>query len=93
VNIAFFDNSINQAHRVSIQEFDIANPTKMISRIDAVKCTYDTTSRNWIVENVLKRFFSSEENRLPISADDINRFKFHPDDLASKQQSRRNEFR
>ncbi len=87
VNIAYFDNSQNQAHRVSIQEFDVSDPTKMISRIDATKMTYDSTSRNWIAENGTKRFFSSHKeaaayfNQLTLS--DLN---FHPDDLASKQQ-------
>lgn len=87
VNIAYFDNSQNQALRVSIQEFDVSDPTVMISRVDAVKMTYDTTSRKWIAENGVKRFFSSEKesaeyfNQLTFS--DLN---FHPDDLASKQQ-------
>lgn len=87
VNIAFFDNSINQAHRVSIQEFDLSDPTQMISRIDAVKMTYDTTSQNWIVENGARRFFNSDKesasyfNQMTLT--DLN---FHPEDLASKQQ-------
>jgi len=87
VNIAYFDNTQNQAHRVSIQEFDIANPTVMISRVDANTMTYDSTTRNWVVEYGAKRFFSSSKesasyfNQLTIS--DLN---FHPEDLASKQQ-------
>jgi lipopolysaccharide export system permease protein len=87
VNIAYFDNTQNQAHRVSIQEFDIANPTVMISRVDANTMTYDSTARNWVVEYGAKRFFSSSKesasyfNQLTIS--DLN---FHPEDLASKQQ-------
>jgi lipopolysaccharide export system permease protein len=87
VNIAYFDNSQNQAHRVSIQEFDATDPTKMISRVDAIKMTFDTTSRKWIAENGVKRFFSGEKesaeyfNQLTFS--DLN---FHPDELSSKQQ-------
>lgn len=87
VNIAYFDNSQNQAHRVSIQEFDVSNPTMMTSRIDAAKMTYDTTSGNWIAENGIKRFFSINKesadyfNQLTLS--DLN---FQPEDLASKQQ-------
>lgn len=87
VNIAYFDNSMNQAHRVSIQEFDVADPTKMVSRIDATKMTYDSTTGNWIAENAAKRFFSSDRESAEyfnsITLTDIN---FHPDDLASKQQ-------
>lgn len=87
INIAFFDNSQNQAHRVSIQEFDVTDPTKMISRIDAVKMTYDTTSQTWIVENGAQRFFTNDRESAnyfnQITLRDLN---FHPDDLASKQQ-------
>lgn len=87
VNISFFDNSQKQAHRVSIQEFDITDPTKMISRLDAMKMTYDTTSNNWVAENGSERFFNSEKetasyfNRLTITS-----LSFKPDELASKQQ-------
>ncbi len=87
VNIAFFDNSQNEAHRVSIQEFDVADPTRMISRIDAIKMTYDSTSKSWSAENTSKRFFSREKetaeyfNRITIP--DLN---FSPEELASKQQ-------
>jgi lipopolysaccharide export system permease protein len=87
VNIAFFDNSQNQAHRISIQEFDVADPTKMISRVDAAKMTFDTTSRKWFAENGVKRFFNTDKE----SAEYFNQLtfaelNFHPDDLASKQQ-------
>lgn len=87
INIAYFDNSQNQAHRVGIQEFDIADPTIMISRIDAAKMTYDTTSGNWVAENGVRRFFSAEKE----SADYFNQLtftdlNFRSQDLASKQQ-------
>lgn len=87
VNIAFFDNSQNQAHRVSIQEFDAADLTKMIYRIDANKITYDTVMQKWTAENGVRRFFSSDKesaiffNTLTIA--DVN---FKPDELSSKQQ-------
>ena len=87
VNIAFFDNSQNQAHRISIQEFDVADPTKMISRVDAAKMTFDTTSLKWFAENGVKRFFNPERESAEyfnqLTFPDLN---FHPDDLASKQQ-------
>lgn len=87
VNIAYFDNTQNQAHRVSIQEFDIANPTVMISRVDANTMTYDSTTRNWVVENGAKRFFSiSKESASYFNQLTISDLNFHPEDLASKQQ-------
>ena len=87
VNIAYFDNTQNQAHRVSIQEFDIANPTVMISRVDANTMTYDSTTRNWVVEYGAKRFFSiSKESASYFNQLTISDLNFHPEDLASKQQ-------
>lgn len=87
VNIAYFDESQNQAYRLSIQEFDLNDPTKMISRIDAAKITYDSTAKSWTGENGVRRFFSSERevsnyfNSMTFS--DLN---FQPKDLMSKQQ-------
>jgi len=87
INIAYFDNSQNQAHRISIQEFDVADPTKMISRVDAAKMTYDSTHKSWAAENGVKRYFTSDKEAATyftrLTLTDLN---FRPDDLASKQQ-------
>ncbi len=87
VNIAFFDNSQNQAHRVSIQEFDAADLTKMIYRIDASKITYDTVTQKWTAENGVKRFFSSDkESAIFFNTMTLTDVNFMPDELRSKQQ-------
>ena len=87
VNISFFDNSSNQAVRVSLQEFQPDNPTKMVSRIDASKMTYDTISKNWIARNGVKRIFL--ENGEHTSYFDTLRLRylsFTPKELDTKQQ-------
>ena len=87
VNISFFDNLSNQAVRVSLQEFEPDNPTKMVSRIDATRMTYDTTSKNWTARNGVKRIFL--ENGEQTSYFDTLRLRylgFTPKELDSKQQ-------
>jgi lipopolysaccharide export system permease protein len=87
VNISFFDNLSNQAVRVSLQEFEPDNPTKMVSRIDATRMTCDTTSKNWTARNGVKRIFL--ENGEQTSYFDTLRLRylgFTPKELDSKQQ-------
>ena len=87
VNISFFDNSSNQAVRVSLQEFQPNDPTKMVSRIDATKMIYDTLSKNWVARNGVKRVFL--ENGEQTSYFDTLRLSylgFTPKELDSKQQ-------
>ncbi len=87
VNIAFFDNSENQANRVSIQEFEKYDLTHMISRIDAVRMVYDSLSHMWIAYNGVKRTFNQKvESAKYFSKLDMNYLRFQPSDLTTKQQ-------
>lgn len=87
ISISFFDSYANQANQVSIQEFNPDNLTEMISRIDAVKMTFDSTTGNWIASNGVKRIFSNSGQ----AADYFDTLKiqylnFSPADLLSKQR-------
>jgi len=87
VSITFFDESRNQAHRVSIQEFNINNPTEMIVRIDANSLLYDSLKRNWIANNGVERFFSTTGQKAKFfDKMEINDLQFKPIDLSIKQQ-------
>jgi len=87
VNIAFFDNSDNQANRVSIQEFDKNDLTHMISRIDVARMVYDTLSHTWIAYNGVKRIFNRKvESAEYFSKLKLNYLGFKPSDLTSKHQ-------
>jgi len=87
VNISFFDVTSNQANRTSFQEFDITDLTKMISRIDAARMIYDSTTGSWIVKDGVKRFFNDSGQTAEyfdtLRLDDLN---FSPSDLLTKQQ-------
>jgi lipopolysaccharide export system permease protein len=87
VNIAFFDNSENQANRVSIQEFDKNDLTHMTSRLDAMKMVYDTLSQKWIAYKVVERTFNQKSESVKyFSKLNLNYLSFKPSDLAAKQQ-------
>jgi lipopolysaccharide export system permease protein len=87
VNISFFDNTSNQAVRVSLQEFQPNDPTKMVSRIDAARMTYDTLSRTWLARNGTKRIFiENGENTTYFDTLRLNYLGFTPNELDTKQQ-------
>ncbi len=94
VNISYFDESRNQANRVSIQNFDNHNITKMISRIDAARMIYDSTNNDWIAYNGVQRTFdlrdgkagSTEQEVIYFDKKEIKNLNFTPLELAKKQQ-------
>ncbi len=87
VSISFFDNSRNQAVRISIEEFDKNDPTKMVSRIDAASMVYDTSANIWVAHNGIQRtFFNNSQTASYFNSLKINYLNFKPEDLSSKQQ-------
>ena len=91
VDISFFDGTRNQAVRVSIEEFDKNDPTRMVSRIDAADMVYDTASHIWIAHNGIKRIFQSETQSADyFSTMNLNSLNFTPSDLSDKQQKPEN---
>jgi lipopolysaccharide export system permease protein len=87
VNISYFDNSNNQANRVSLQEFDKNNLTKMVSRIDAVRMVYDSLSNRWTAKNGVKRIFLNNSQKAEFfETMTLSNLNFSPDDLSIKQQ-------
>jgi lipopolysaccharide export system permease protein len=87
INISFFDATTDQANRISLQDFDASNLTKMVSRVDAANMTYDSTTGNWIAKNGVERFFSDSGQTAEffdtLKLADLN---FSPHDLLTKQQ-------
>ena len=86
VTIDYFNTHDKRANRISIQEFNTANLTEMVHRIDAKKMVYDSTSHNWIAQKGVERFFFA-------GRDSINKFdkllisdlNFKPEDVIKKQ--------
>ena len=87
VNISFFDKSRNTAMRVSIENFDKNNLTKMTSRIDAANLVYDTVTHIWTAHNGVHRFFTGDsEKAVFFRALKVKSLNFTPAELLTKQQ-------
>lgn len=87
VNIAYFDDGRNQANRVSIQNFRKDDPTKMTSRIDAVRMVYDSSGHSWTAYNGIARTFYADSQKADyFNKRKITNLNFTPIDLAKKQQ-------
>ena len=87
VSISYFDSNLNWANRVSIQDFNEADLTKMIGRIDAQKLEYDSLSGVWIAKDGVKRVFSdATETAEYFDILKLSNLHFQPFDLSKKQQ-------
>ena len=87
VSISFFDDSKDEASRVSIQDFDKNDLTKMISRIDARVMDFDSLTHSWIAINGVKRTFRGDsENADYFDSLKLDYLNFTPSDLSTKQQ-------
>ena len=87
ISISFFDDSRNQANRISIQEFADDNPTKMTTRIDAANMIFDTLKNDWVAHNGVKRKFTDrKESAEYFSTMTLDNLNFTNKDLINKQQ-------
>jgi lipopolysaccharide export system permease protein len=87
ISISFFDNSNNNANRVSIQDFNDNDLTEMTSRIDAQNLKYDSLSGEWIAINgVLRSFFGRKQSASFFDSLQVADLHFKPDDLLKKQR-------
>ncbi len=87
VSIVSYSVKIDQANRVSIQEFDENNINKMISRIDAERMKYDTLKNYWQMINGVKRTFTdSTESAEYFNALSVDYLNFAPADVIKKQR-------
>ena len=87
VNISYFDNSMLQANRVSIQGFDKNDITKMDYRIDAARMNYDTLNQTWIAKNGIERVFHGNRQTAEYFKNmELDSLNFTPSELLTKQQ-------
>jgi lipopolysaccharide export system permease protein len=87
VSIGFFDPVTNTASRVSIQEFNTEDITKMISRIDVPRLNYDTLNHTWTAINGVERFFYEDKQQANyFDTLKISYLNFRPKDLTKKQR-------
>jgi lipopolysaccharide export system permease protein len=86
VSIGSFNLMIRQANRVSIQEFNPINPTEMVSRLDAIKMKFDTTSNTWkMYKGTSRTFTAGKEGLEDFSVLELDYLNFTPDEVVKKQ--------
>jgi lipopolysaccharide export system permease protein len=87
VTITYFNVKVGRANRISIQEFDPTDITKMISRIDARSMSYDSTSQNWILKDGAKRYFFGLKDTISVFKTlEIDYLSFSPTEVIEKQK-------
>jgi lipopolysaccharide export system permease protein len=58
VSLEYYDENQRSARRVSLQEFDSADPTKLVRRWDAASMRWDPAREEWMMLKGVKREFS-----------------------------------
>jgi lipopolysaccharide export system permease protein len=87
VTINYYDVSMGQANQVSIQEFDPKDKTKIISRSDALRMSYDSTASVWKLYSGSTRYFYESSERLEkFLVKDYPSLQFKPEDVIKKQR-------
>lgn len=86
VTLASYNVHTERANIISIQEYDLLDITRMLSRIDAQKMRYDTTNHSWIMSNGIKRtFLDTTQITQKFDEMEIKDLHFKPDDIIKKQ--------
>ncbi len=87
LSLGYYDDTRKTATRVSIQEFNSADLTQMVGRVDANSMTWDTTARQWILYNGTQRWFKDGAEQLQeFQSRPAGRLNFNADDLKKKQE-------
>lgn len=85
IAIGYFDNDVDIAHQVSIQDFSDTNRTVVVDRFDALRMVWNPTSKTWSLENGMRRVFDGQkEFAESFGSFPIGRLHFVPDDVEKK---------
>ncbi|MEW6196264.1 MAG: LptF/LptG family permease [Bacteroidota bacterium] len=87
VSIFTYDVHNEVARKISVQEFNKKDKTKLISRIDALQMKYEPKTNAWLLTQGIKRTFSdSNETAEKFSFLEIKGMNFKPEDVIKKQR-------
>jgi lipopolysaccharide export system permease protein len=87
LSLGYFEDTRNLASRVSIQDFNTADPTVMLERVDAATMTWDTSASRWVLHDGIRRWFGQGKERLEVfQTDSPGPLHFNPEDLVKKQE-------
>ncbi len=86
VTISRYNVATEQAHVISIQDFNPNDFTQMISRIDAKKMLYNDSSASWTLKDGIQRHFvNSSETAHQFDEITLDNLHFTPKDIIKKQ--------
>ena len=87
LTIGIYDDMRSTALRVSIQEFDPADPSLMTARYDAFEMRWNAEARNWtLMAGTERRFTAGGEVQSEFREKTLSAMNFSPDDVRKKQQ-------
>lgn len=87
LSIGLFDDSRNVCHNVSINDFDINDPTHLVARYDSKEMRWNSTLRSWaLVDGVERRFGETGEKVKQFTVFQIGGLNFFPEDIRKKQE-------
>jgi len=87
LSIGFFDDHLNLATHVSLQDFDGSDPTVVVARCDAQQMKWNPASKSWTLIQVTQRTFTDgKETIQKFAALPIGSLNFSPEDIRKKQQ-------
>lgn len=87
LSIGIFDEQRNTAMRVSIQDFDPGDPSRIVARFDAFEMRWNDTTRVWtLIGGTARSFGPDGEAQTPFEQREFANLNFSPDDVRKKQQ-------
>ncbi|CUS85353.1 LptF/LptG family permease [Candidatus Kryptobacter tengchongensis] len=86
LSIGYFDDELNVAHRVDIQDFDQDDVTRITARYIAPAMKWDSLKDRWLLINcIYRKFYSNSELIEKKDTLDIGKLNFKPIDIKRKQ--------
>ncbi|MBI4548848.1 MAG: LptF/LptG family permease [Ignavibacteriae bacterium] len=87
LSINMFDDQRNMAYRVSIQDFDPQDLTRVIIRYDAAQMQWNQDTPFWtLVNGTFREFNGNKETITPFTTQQIGPLNFTPEDIRKKQE-------
>lgn len=87
LSIGMFDDQQAVAYKVSIQDFDPDDPTRMIARWDAAEMRWHPVLKVWkLVSGTERHFTKSTETMSRFESFEIGPLNFSPEDIRKKQE-------
>lgn len=87
LSIGLFDDYHSAAQRVSVQEFDREDRTRLVRRLDASEMRWNDSDRSWTLMKGIERVFTERgETVRPFPSQTLANLHFSPGDIKKKQQ-------